>query len=603
MKTVLNRNINLFLKKRFRYLKENYQEGDVEVLKLKNISIAHKLVVLLIISIVGVGVVGYTGYAHLLKANQDINSMYQNRLIAVKLINENIGHFRFIQACVFESMVTVDGTRKEAVVKAIGLRDELFNKNMIEYEKNNLGVNELEQVTVMKRAIGEYRDGRKKIMELAMQNKNAEAYKEYVTNVLPISNVFIDLLKKIAEDNTKEADELNKQNDEAFVRAKILIGGTLIGVLGIMGFFGFIIGRNITVPMEIGTSHLRKMAKGDFSIDVSKNLLGNKDEFGVMGQAFELLNQNMKKLVRKIGHSAEQLAAASEQLNASAEQSADASNQVAVSVTDITQGTEKQTSALQKTTEIIEEISRQIQIMADNTEETAALSEKTAVAAQNGTQSVSVALEQMKNIERTVNTSAMAVTKLGERSQEIGQIVDAISTIAGQTNLLALNAAIEAARAGEMGRGFAVVAEEVRRLAEQSQGAAEQISTLIHEIRKETDSAVTAMMAGTREVESGTVAVNGATIAFSEIADLVNFVSDQVQTISGAMKNLIAGSQQASLSMKNADDISKSTAIEAQNVSAATEEQSAAIDGIASSSRELANLAEELQITMQQFKI
>ena len=130
--------------------------------------------------------------------------------------------------------------------------------------------------------------------------------------MLPYSNVFIDLLKKIAEDNTKEADELSKQNGEAFVRTKILISGTLIGVLGIMGFFGFIIGRNITVPMEIVTSHLRKMAKGDFSIDVSKNLLGGKNEFGVMGQAFELLKQNMKKLVRRIGHSAEQLAAASD---------------------------------------------------------------------------------------------------------------------------------------------------------------------------------------------------------------------------------------------------------------------------------------------------
>jgi methyl-accepting chemotaxis protein len=573
------------------------------VLKLNNISIVYKLGVLLIISIVGVGVVGYTGYSHLLKANRDMNSMYQDRLIAVKLINENIGHFRFIQACMFELMVTIDGARKEAVVKAIDLRDDAFNKNIIVYEKNNLDAKELEQVKEMKIAIGKYRDGRKKIIELAMQNKNAEAYKEYVSNVLPYSNVFIDLLKKIAEDNTKEAVELNKQNSEAFVRAKILIGGTLIGVLGTMGFFGFIIGRNITVPMRSGTSNLREMAKGNFSLDVPKNLLKNKDEFGIMGQDLDLLNQNMRKLVRMISHSAQQLAATSEQLTASAEQSADASNQVAVSVTDIAQGTEKQTSALQQTTEVMQEMSRQIQIVADNTEQTAALSKKTAVAAQNGTQSVSIALVQMKNIERTVNTSAAVVTKLGERSQEIGQIVDAISTIAGQTNLLALNAAIEAARAGEMGRGFAVVAEEVRRLAEQSQEAAEQISTLIHEIRKETDSAVTAMMAGTKEVKSGTVAVNGATIAFSEIADLVNSVSGQVQTISGAMKNLLEGSQQVSLSMKNADDISKSTSMEAQNVSSATEEQSAAADEIASSSRDLAKLAEELQITMQQFKI
>lgn len=573
------------------------------MLKLNNASIVYKLVILLVISITGVGIVGYTGYSHLLRANQDMNSMYQDRLIAVKLINENIGHFRFIQAFVFESMVTVDGARKEAVVKAIGLRDEMFNKNIIEYEKNNLNAKEIEQLKEMKIAMEKYRDGRKRIMNLAMENKSAEAYKEYVTNVLPYSNIFIDLLKKIAEDNTKAADELNKQNGEAFIRAKNLIGGSFIVVLSIMGLVSFYIGRNITHPMKIGTSHLCEMAKGNFSIDVSKNLLESKDEFGIMGQAFHMLNHNMRMLVQKIGHSAEKLAAASEQLTASAEQSADASNQVAASVTDITFGTERQASALKETTGVMEEMSRQIQIVADNTEQTVVLSEKTAVASKNGTYSVSVALEQMRNIERTVNTSAEVVTKLGERSNEIGQIVGTISTIAGQTNLLALNAAIEAARAGETGRGFAVVAEEVRKLAEQSQEAAEQISTLIHGIRRETDSAVAAMMAGTREVVSGMVAVNGATTAFSDIADLVNSVSGQVHTISSAMKNVLEGSRHVNLVMKNAGDITTTTSTEVQNVSAATQEQSTAAAEIASSSRELAKLAEELQITMHQFKV
>ena len=96
----------------------------------------------------------------------------------------------------------------------------------------------------------------------------------------------------------------------------------------------------------------------------------------------------------------------------------------------------------------------------------------------------------MANIEKTVANSVAVVTKLGERSKEIGQIVENISGIAGQTNLLALNAAIEAARAGEQGRSFAVVAEEVRKLAEQSQEAAKQIANLIGEIQGDTDKAL-----------------------------------------------------------------------------------------------------------------
>ena len=114
----------------------------------------------------------------------------------------------------------------------------------------------------------------------------------------------------------------------------------------------------------------------------------------------------------------------------------------------------------------------------------------------------------MTAIEKSVDLVASTISKLNERSQEIVQIVDAISTIAGQTNLLALNAAIEAARAGEQGRGFAVVADEVRKLAEQSQEAAKQIAALITMIKEDTKEAVSAMDTGVQEVKTGNAGGN-----------------------------------------------------------------------------------------------
>ena len=183
----------------------------------------------------------------------------------------------------------------------------------------------------------------------------------------------------------------------------------------------------------------------------------------------------------------------------------------------------------------------------------------------------------MGQIEQTVTRSSSVVAKLGERSKEIGQIVDTISGIAGQTNLLALNAAIEAARAGEQGRGFAVVAEEVRKLAEQSQGAAKQIAGLIGEIRNDTDSAVVAMNEGTKEVRIGTEVVNNAGQSFRDIYTSVSDVTGQVREISAAIEQMAAGSQQIVSSVKEIDVISKDTSAQAQTVSAATEEQSASM--------------------------
>jgi methyl-accepting chemotaxis protein len=209
----------------------------------------------------------------------------------------------------------------------------------------------------------------------------------------------------------------------------------------------------------------------------------------------------------------------------------------------------------------------------------------------------------MNKIEETTNASVEVVTVLGERSKEIGQIVDTISGIAGQTNLLALNAAIEAARAGETGRGFAVVAEEVRKLAEQSQGAAKQISDLISEIQKDTNTAVVTMNAGSEQVKIGAEVVGATGDSFKQIMQFVMEVSAQVKDISSAIQHMADNSQHIVTIVKKMDDLSIKGADEAQNVSAATEEQSASMQEIAFSSQNLAKMAEQLQQEVKKFKI
>ena len=126
-------------------------------------------------------------------------------------------------------------------------------------------------------------------------------------------------------------------------------------------------------------------------------------------------------------------------------------------------------------------------------------------------------MDKMGHIESSVMDSAGVVKKLGESSQQIGQIVDTIAAIAEQTNLLALNAAIEAARAGEHGKGFAVVAEEVRKLAAESQSSAEEIRSRIQTIQGDTEQAVASMEGGTVEVQNGTSAIREVGVQFQDI--------------------------------------------------------------------------------------
>jgi len=327
------------------------------------------------------------------------------------------------------------------------------------------------------------------------------------------------------------------------------------------------------------------------------------DEIGQLAKSFNLMIDSLRNLVNQVQSQSQNVAASSEELTASAEQSAQANNQIAAAVTDIAQGTEHQVSAVDEASAVIGQMSEGIQQVAVSANLVAGVAEKAANAAYTGGKSVDTAVNQMSNIEKTVSNSAQVVAKLGERSKEIGEIVDTISGIAGQTNLLALNAAIEAARAGEQGRGFAVVAEEVRKLAEQSQEAARKIADLIGEIQGDTDKAVIAMSDGTREVKVGTEVVNKAGEAFNEIMTTVNQVSSQVKEISSAIQQMASGSQQIVASVKQIEKISNANVGQTQTVSAATEEQSASMEEIASSSQELAKMAQDLQSVVSKFKV
>jgi len=375
---------------------------------------------------------------------------------------------------------------------------------------------------------------------------------------------------------------------------------SLIGLL-ISGAIAYSFGRKFTKPILAINQEMALVAQGDLrkhSISVTSS-----DELGQMVKSFLIMRDSLINIVEKVQHESQQVAAASEELTASAEQSAQAANQVASSITEVAQGTDKQHHVVSETAEIVGQMSESIQQVAANANVLSQQSTKAAETAKEGGKSVEGAVKQMTEIEYTVSCSAQVVARLGERSKEIGQIVDTISGIAGQTNLLALNAAIEAARAGEQGRGFAVVAEEVRKLAEQSQEAAKQIAHLISEIQGETDKAVSAMDEGTRDVKVGTGIVNEAGKAFQEIISLVDNLAGQIEEISAAIRKLASGSQKIVSSVQQIDQLTAATTGEAQTVSAATEEQSASMEEIASSSQSLAKMAQGLQEVVNKFRI
>lgn len=391
---------------------------------------------------------------------------------------------------------------------------------------------------------------------------------------------------------------------EAALRESI-INVTIITVLLLLVFLGVAIwaSRMISRPIIEVEKHLKVMAGGDFHQDIPTVLLSAGGEIGSMGNGLKILKNNMHDLLSQVNGSAQMVAAASEQLTSSAEQSSLVSQQVAKSISEVAGACTDQFNSVEQATNNLHRLAKNMEVFRKNIDESNSNAVRTKEQAEAGNYEAKGAVNQMEAIEQAVGSSAEVIMSLGERSQQIGSIVDTISTISGQTTLLALNAAIEAARAGDQGRGFAVVAEEVRKLAEESNVAAQKIAELIDSVQSESNHAVEAMKLGQERVQSGTDAVVHAGNSFGEIADMVISITNQMEGIQKVVHEVNDNMTSLEKSIDAINSMSRSVAAESETVSAATEEQTASMQEIANASESLATMAQELQDSISRFKL
>lgn len=384
----------------------------------------------------------------------------------------------------------------------------------------------------------------------------------------------------------------------SYIHSMFLAAIFLLAVVGVLVWM--MISRALQ-PILAAKEGVVQISQGDFScadLDVH-----GKDEIAVLSQGINSMKQQLKKLMCGIAASAEQVAASSEELTASATQTADSIRQVAEDVIDMVEDTKRQSTDLLETSQQSADMGRQMTLLQQNSQQMQSVAEGSMQSAKNGRVAVHDAVGAMKKMADQMEKSSGVVASLGERSKEIGQIVDTISNIAEQTNLLALNAAIEAARAGDAGRGFAVVADEVRKLAEQSGTAAQNIAGLINSIQRDTNEAVTAMEQGNAEVASGTKIIYTTGEVFAEIERAVNELYQQIQK---SLQGINEGDQKSKKivgTIQQVEVVSCETSGKAQSISAATEEQTAMMSEISKASHSLALLAQNLQNEIAKFKV
>lgn len=374
---------------------------------------------------------------------------------------------------------------------------------------------------------------------------------------------------------------------------------TLLAVL-IALVSAYYVARNTVRPLEKLIFAAEQVARGDMTHRID---IHGVTEINKLTGAFNTMITALGTLVKKTSATAQTVTAASEELAASSGEVGKAAEEVAITIQNVAEGANKQVNLADNSAQTIKQMVEAIANTSKAAHAVAAASEQSEKAAENGSEQIGMAVVKMNQIQQDVSQATSKIHALGDKSRQIGQIVDVITGIAGQTNLLALNAAIEAARAGEQGRGFAVVADEVRKLAEQSEAAAREIATIIQAIQNETVETVSAIDKGGREVAVGVQVVESSGAAFKEIYDAVKNVREEVIRIVSLTDEQQRRSVQVEEAVHGIADAARLNAASAEQVAAASQEQNASVQEIAAASAGLAQMATELQQAVLKFRM
>ena len=365
--------------------------------------------------------------------------------------------------------------------------------------------------------------------------------------------------------------------------------------IGIGYYFYRLIGGFLSDFLDVS----QRVYRGDMTTNLDYD---TPDEFGKIAHSYNDTLGKIRNITAKIQDIANELTDSAETMSTGVNESAQVVTSIADSINGIAELSVSQNQNVEKASSALHNIISSVNDVAELAKQTANRASQVGTTVNQGIEGINVISEHMDRVETMVSTSADQVDTLGHRSEEIGQIVETIVNISGQTNLLALNAAIEAARAGEHGRGFAVVAEEIRKLAEDSQEAAQHIAELIGTIQAETKKAVDAMHRGNDGVHQGSEVVKEAMDEFSQVGGMVDNMVDQMAQVAKHIEQVSAESGYVVDATTNVSKDSDKIAGETQQVSAASEEQSATMHELANENTKLADMAQRLQEQLKVFR-
>jgi methyl-accepting chemotaxis protein len=452
-----------------------------------------------------------------------------------------------------EAKKLFDGTWSDVTKDMVGM-DELAPKWINKENRDQLG--EIKKQLLLLHAVQEaaivHAGGSERDAVIAAGNESAD-------QATPINRAIKASLGTMADSFDKLVDESKESLEVANRSLSLTMTITTLAALGIGIFVAIYLSRGIAGATQSVLVQAEAIAAGDLTRDDLK--VRSRDELGDLTTAVNKMSGSLKRIILAIAENAMQVASASEELNSTSQQ--------------ITANSEETSAQADVVSKAAQAVSQNLQTVATGAEEMGASIKEIA---KNATEAAKVATAAVKVAETTTAT----VSKLGDSSTEIGQVIKVITSIAQQTNLLALNATIEAARAGEAGKGFAVVANEVKELAKETAKATEDISRKIEAIQTDTKAAVDAI---------------------ASISGVINQINDISSTIATAVEEQNATTNEMSRNVSEAAHGSGEITSNIGGVAEAAQGTTRGATDTQKASQQLVETSTKLRRLVEQFRI
>ncbi|WP_027177997.1 methyl-accepting chemotaxis protein [Maridesulfovibrio bastinii] len=486
--------------------------------------------------------------------------------------------------------------------------DNLENLSKIT-EKMHSGASEklLDALTQISDALNEYQKTFKKSAQLITKRN-----KDIKTNIASLEPYMLESASKALTSITRDQKELGPalQDNNSRAIINVCITAFIALLLGLASVF--IIGRDITRPLQNMVNVLNKIATGDLSVSIEND--GRKDELGALADSFTIMINSLKKMAVNMDRIAdsdltvdvairsendsvgkamnkmiENLKSVHIRLHEAIQTLSSSISQISAATTELTASSAETASAVAETNATVEEVKQTAHLSNEKSRQVADVAKSAVKTSQEGQRATQAAAAGMKDIRKQMDTIAQSIVQLSEQSQHIGDIVYVVNDLADQSNILAVNASIEASKAGEEGKGFTVVAREIRNLADQSKQSVAQIQSILADIQKATSTAVMITEEGGKAVESG---AQKSSIAGESIIKLSAVVTQSAQSST----QIVASSQEQ---LAGLDQV----AVALGSIKQAGEQNLESSRQLEEAIRELDNQAKSLNSMMDNFKI